>query len=405
MSRVFMSAVLYWLVAVVPAGAQVVLTLEETIARAREQAGAAVIARARLAEAEAGVIDASARFRDNPLIEGATGPRTGPGGWGADVELGVSQQFETGGQRQARLAGARALVDRQRAEGQQSVRDVVFEAASAFLDAIAATERLQIAEGAETIAREILNATERRYALGDIAAIDVNLARIDAARSTATLVGARADLTAAAGTLRAILRIAAAEPIELKGSLDLPPPPVIARLEVSIDQRPEFAALQAEVREAEAQAQLGRALRRPDLGFRLAYAREQSDTILLGGLTVTLPAFQKGEGTVARGVARGNRARAEADIARQAAVASLRTAYAVYEQHAALSAALERDAAPSLADNENLARRSYEAGEMNLMDALLIRRDAVDTRLTIIDRRLDAARSRLTVDFIAGVIQ
>ena len=110
MSRVFMSAVLYWLVAVVPAGAQVVLTLEETIARAREQAGAAVIARARLAEAEAGVSDASARFRDNPLIEGATGPRTGPGGWGADVELGVSQQFETGGQRQARLRGASALV-------------------------------------------------------------------------------------------------------------------------------------------------------------------------------------------------------------------------------------------------------------------------------------------------------
>ena len=405
MSRVLVSAVLYWLVAALPAGAQVVLTLEETIARARQQAGAVVIARARLAEAEAGVIDASARFRDNPLIEGATGPRTGPGGRGVDIELGVSQQFETGGQRQARIAGARAAVDRQRAEGQQSVRGVVFEAASAFLDAIAATERLQIAEGAETIAREMLNATERRYALGDIAAIDVNLARIDAARSTATLVSARADLTAAAGTLRAILRLPAAEPIELKGSLDLPAPFAIDRLEASIDQRPEFATLQAEVREADAQAQLGRALRRPDLGVRLAYAREQSDTILLGGLTVTLPAFQNGQGHVAVGVARANRARAEADVARQAAVAALRTAYAVYEQHAALSAALVSDAAPSLADNETLARRSYEAGEMNLMDSLLIRRDAVDTRLTIIDRRLDAARSRLAVDFIAGVIQ
>ncbi len=87
-------------------------------------------------------------------------------------------------------------------EGQQSVRVIVFEAASAFLDAVAARDRLQIAEGAETIARELLNTTERRFALGDIAAIDVNLARIDAARSTATLVAARADLTAAVGTLR-----------------------------------------------------------------------------------------------------------------------------------------------------------------------------------------------------------
>ena len=49
---------------------------------------------------------------------------------------------------------------------------------------------------------------ERRFALGDIAAIDVNLARIDAARSTARLVSARADLTAAVGTLRSLLRMA-----------------------------------------------------------------------------------------------------------------------------------------------------------------------------------------------------
>src|SRR5688572_11695614 len=405
MARVFSSAAFCWLVAAVSANGQVVLTLQETIDRAREQTGALVVARARTAEAEAGVIDALARFRDNPVLEGAAGPRTGSGTRGVDVEFGVSQQFETGGQRQARTAGARAAVDRQRADGQRSVRDVVFNAASAFLDAVAATERLQIAEGAETIARELLNATERRFALGDIAAIDVNLARIDAARSTATLVSARADLTAAVGTLRALLRIPATEPIELRGSLDLPPPPPMERLEALVETRPEFAVLQAEIREADAQAQLGRALGRPDIGFRLAYAREDSDTIMLGGLTVTLPAFQKGQGTLAAGVAKANRARTETEITRQAALADLRTAYAVYEQHAALSAAFEKDAAASLADNETLARRSYEAGEMNLMDSLLIRRDAIDTRLTIIDRRLDAARSRLTVDFAAGVIQ
>ena len=113
---------LYWVVAAVPAGAQVVLTLQETIGRAHEQAGAVAIARARIVEAEAGVIDASARFRDNPLIEGAAGPPTGSGRRGADVELAVTQQFETGGQRLSRIAGARAAVDWQRAGGQQSVR-------------------------------------------------------------------------------------------------------------------------------------------------------------------------------------------------------------------------------------------------------------------------------------------
>ena len=123
----------------------------------------------------------------------------------------------------------------------------------------------------------------------------------------------------------------------------------------------------------------------------MAYAKEQADTIVLGGLTITLPAFQKGQGTLSRRTrtskpgAHGGRDRA-ADSARR-----VTDRVCGYEQRAALSRALDQSAAPSLADNENLARRSYEVGEMNLMDLLLIRRDAVDTRLTIIDRRLDAA--------------
>ena len=75
MSRVLSSVMFCWLLAVVPAGAQVVLTLQETITRAREQAGAVVIARARITEAEAGLIEASARFRDNPVIEGGRAAR------------------------------------------------------------------------------------------------------------------------------------------------------------------------------------------------------------------------------------------------------------------------------------------------------------------------------------------
>jgi cobalt-zinc-cadmium efflux system outer membrane protein len=105
------------------------------------------------------------------------------------------------------------------------------------------------------------------------------------------------------------------------------------------------------------------------------------------------------------GTARANRARVEADIARETAIAELRAAHSEYEQRAGLAAALQRDTALSLDDNESLATRSYEAGEMNLMDLLQIRRDALGTRLTIIDRHLDAARARLSVDFAAGVLQ
>ena len=407
MSRPVLTVAWGCLCAVIPTivGAQTVLTLEDTIARAREQSGPVAVARARVAEAEADLVDASVRLRDNPVLEGASGPRTGSGSRSADVGLGLSQQFESGGQRLARIAGARAGVERLRAEVQQTARGVIFDAASAFLEGLAATERLQVAEEGDRVAREVLNATERRYALGDIAAIDVNLARIDAARAAAALVSARADLTAAAGALRQVLRLPLNEPIELRGSLDLPPPPPADALVGFVEQRPEFAVFQAEERAGEAQAQLGQALRRPDLGFRVAYAREQSDTIVLGGLTVTLPAFQRGQGTLARGLAQRDRARTEAEVARQSALADLRTAYGVYEQRATLSAELQTGTAPILTDNETLSQRSYEAGEMSLTDFLRIRRDVLDTRLTVVGRRLETAISRLTVDFAAGVLR
>jgi cobalt-zinc-cadmium efflux system outer membrane protein len=387
------------------AAAQTVLTLEETISRAREQSGAVAVARARIAEAEAGVTGASARFRDNPLFEGTAGPRRSDANRYTDLDIGISQSFETGGQRRARVAAARAGVDRQRAEADEASRRAVFDAATAFVEGVSAGERLRIAEESDEVAREFLNAMERRYAAGDIAAIELNVARIDAARSAAVLRAARADLTTAVGALRALLRLPGADPIELRGSLDRPAPLPLASLRAAIDERPDFTALRAESREADAQVELGRALRRPDLGIRVGYEREESDTIVLGGLTVTVPLFQSGQGVLAAGAAHASRTRLELETARQAAVTSLETAYAVYQQQAALADAFARDAGPTVADTDTLARRSYEAGELDLMDLLLIRREALVTRTAVVDRRLAAARSRLMVDFIAGVLR
>jgi cobalt-zinc-cadmium efflux system outer membrane protein len=406
MSRVARAAALAACVSyAVPVSGQIVLTLDGTIARVREQAGAVGVARARIAEAEAAVVEASARFRDNPVVEASAGPRAGSGARYTELDIGLSQQFETGGQRRARIAGAQAAVDRQRADAERTARAVVFDAASAFLDGIAAGERLRLAEEAAAVSADLLHTTERRFAAGDIAAIDVNLARIDVARSAATIGAARGDLATALGTLRTLLRLPPTESIELRGSLESPPLLPLDRLEASVAERPEIIALAADVREAEAQIQLGRALTRPDIGMRAGYEREEGDTIVMAGLTVTLPAFQQGRGTLAAGLARASRSRLEMETTRQSGLSQLRAAYAVLAQRTAVAESLAKDVTPSLADNEALGRRSYEAGEMNLMDLLLIRREALDTRTLIVDRRLDAARSGLDVAFLAGVLR
>jgi outer membrane protein, heavy metal efflux system len=402
---VFLAATAACLCLPAPTRAQTILTLAETVARARERAGPVLVAQARIAEAEADLVTATARFRENPIIEANVGPRTGPDLRSTEVDVGFTQLFETGGQRRARIAGAQASINRFRADLDEARRLAIFDAVIAFVDGVAAGDRLRIAEEGDTLNRELLNATERRYALGDIAAIDVNLARIEVARSAATLRGARADFTAAVGRLRVALQLPIDEPIEIQGSLDLPAPRSIDELRGAIDGRPDFVALRAEIGEAEALIQLGRGLRRPDLGLQVAYEHEAPDNIFLGGLTIAIPAFQRGQGTLAAGVARAARARLQLETARQSAVAQLVAAYSVYQQHATLAGTLETEAMPSLGDNQGLAQRSYEAGELNLMELLLIRRNGLEMRTMLVERRLAAAQSRLEVDYVAGVLR
>src|SRR6185503_1500864 len=105
------------------AGAQaVMLTLEQALARAREQSPAALVARARIEEARGRLAGARVRFRENPTIDAAVGPRSTEVGTLTDVEVGFTQVFETGGQRAARLAGAQAAVSRDVALADEAIR-------------------------------------------------------------------------------------------------------------------------------------------------------------------------------------------------------------------------------------------------------------------------------------------
>ena len=384
------------------AAAQTSLTLERALQRARE--AAVPITAARIAEMESLVADTLPRFHHNPVLEGHAGTRAAPGRTSVDMAIGIAQEFETGGQQQARRAIAEAAVERRTLDADAMARAVLVDVATLFLKGLAAAERVQVADAADTISRALRDASERRFTLGDISAIELNLARVDAARTASTLASLRAEVTTAVGALQTLLRLPPGERIRLEGTLDVTAPAALVQLESAIAMRPDLAARAAEVREAEAETQLGRGMARPNLGLRVAYEREADDHIVLGGLSLTLPVFQTGQSALAGGVARAGRARLDLEAARATALSELRSTYEAFEQRASAVAAAAA-ALPSLADNDNLAQRSYEAGEMNLTDLLLLRRNALEARQSLVALRLDAALERLRVDIIAGVLR
>ena len=99
-------------------------------------------------------------------------------------------------------------------------------------------------------------------------------------------------------------------------------------------QRPELRALEAGVQEAEADVRLGGTYSKPDYGFGVRYSREEGDQIVLGGVTVTLPVFSRGQELRAVGAARAARLRAELDASRARVRLEVRSAFEAYQPEA-----------------------------------------------------------------------
>jgi outer membrane protein TolC len=60
---------------------------------------------------------------------------------------------------------------------------------------------------------------------------------------------------------------------------------------------------------------------------------------------------------------------------------------------------------PGLEENERLARRSFEVGELSLPDLLIIRREFIETRLQYLETLSAAAAASIEWQVAAGVLR
>jgi outer membrane protein, heavy metal efflux system len=379
------------------------MTLAEVLARAREQAPQVVSARLALEETRGRLVGASVRLQSNPQIDGAIGNRNGPDTRFTDFELGFGQAFEPSARRSARIDGADAAIAQSTANVDDITRSVLRSAASAYYRAVHANDRIRLLNASYELATGIYSTADRRFKAGDIAVLDVNIAKASLARVRAQREGAEASKSLALGELRQLLRLDV--DVNVDGTLSRPAEADLALALQTATQRPELRALEAGVQEAEAELRLGQSFSKPEYGLGVRYSQEEGDQIVLGGMTVTLPMFSKGQEQRAVGSARAARLRADLDAARVRINAEVRAAFDAYNRRLAALRVLEADAIPGLDENEQLTTRSFEVGQLGLPDLLLIRREILDTRFQYLDALLEAALARIDLDASAAMLR
>jgi outer membrane protein, heavy metal efflux system len=385
--------------------AQAPLTFEQALTIARERAPRVAVARARIDEARGRLAGAQVRFRDNPVIDASAGPRWLDTGTVTDYDVGISQTFELGNRRAARIEGAEAAISRDTAVSEASTRQVVREVAVAFVRALQAQTRIEVLRAAESVAAEAFAVADRRFRAGDIARLDLNVARGAVSRATSQTRVAEAERTAAIGELKALLAWRDAVDPQPFGNLTDRIRDGRAVQLVPAAERPEVRSLIAEAAEARADVRLGRAFKKPDLGFGMRAKRDEGNRAAVGVFSIALPFFNAGQEQVATGLARERRA----DLERSAVISEIDlragAARQTFELRVAAAEPLERDVLPGLEENERLARRSFEVGELSLPELLVVRREFVDSRLQYVDALADAAIASIDWQMAAGVLR
>ena len=376
------------------------IDLRTAVTRARERAPEAIAVLTRIGEARAHRVGAGVRFIQNMEVEVGGGARFGDPRTLA-LQAQVTQPLEPT-RRGARIDVADAGVVHAQATSEAELRRLGYEVATVFLEARFADLEVELAQRNVDVATRAAAAADRRRKAGDITDLDVNLAKIALGRSRSALSAAQSQRADAVGRLGVLVGAGPGDVITLVGDLR-PEVLTLDALRGAVLNRADVRALEAEASVARAEEALANANGRPDVGVWFGYQLDETDTILLGGLTFTLPVWNRAQGEKA--AARAKRRGAELGRAAVANAASrqLVDAFDAYTRAREAVDVFDREVVPTLVDSETLLERSIETGQIAINDYLVARQEILSGRREYLERELELAKAAATARFVAGV--
>lgn len=378
-------------------------TLDQVLELAARQNPEVLVARAREVEARGRLTTASVRFANNPDLDLFLGSRQqAVGGSTPEVDFNVLQRVEIAGQRGLRIESATAHITQRSADIDMATLTARAATSAAFYRALYAERSRDVARQAEQLADDVGKAAQARYEAGETAVLDVNLARVEQARTRRDRLSAEGLLERAYGELREILALPPDSAVAVIGDWPDATLPSLEALLLRVADRPDIRSLTAGVTEADADWRLTGAMRRPDLVAGVGLRREGGEPVAGAHVGFTMPLFQRNTGAIASAAARIDVARLALDARRRALETRVRSTHKQYMTALDALNALTADGLPLVEENEQLAAESYQAGKLNLVDLLVIRREGFAARRETLDAQLNVALAATELRLAAG---
>jgi len=391
------------------------ITLEQALAEALEKNLSLLAERVNISIAEARLI--TARLRPNPVVS-AGGDHLDLLGTGfneinaagpAEFNLRTDFTIERGGKRSSRIAVAQHALGVAELEFLNAVRGLRLEVQSAFVEALLARHRVELARQNLEALNRIVEVNQVRWRAGDVAEVELIRSRVAALQQANALRRAELDLRTVLIRLQTLMgRARPAPDFDVLGELrrETRVAPLEEWLKIALENRPDLLALRRAVQRSAAELQLELARSKPDVTLGSEYRRQQglagTGNMLGFFVEIPLPVFDRNQGEIAR--AREELRQAELRV--RALEASIRAEVEnAYRQWQSSRESLEQIETAMLAqarEVRDITEYAYRRGEASLLEFLDAQRAFNETMQAYYEARAEYARSLYLLESSAG---
>ena len=312
---------------------------------------------------------------------------------------------ELGGKRAARTKAAektREQAQAQLAELQATVRANV---AAAYFDVLTAQERLVLARDSAALAKSSTDTVSKRVAAGKVSPVEESKARVAEAGVRVELAQAASDQRNALSRLFALLGRIDAPYTVLEGKAEnLPSVPSLADLQPLISSAPGVVLARIEVDRRKALTDLEQSKRVPDVTVSVGMQRsnETQRNVLLFGVSVPLPVFDRNQGNLLEALKLEDKARDEL----QAATVRLHSEVAQARERLSTIIAevqsLKQDVLPGAKSAYDAATIGFENGKFNFLEVLDAQRTYFTAKSQYLKALGEAHRAAADIDRLLG---
>lgn len=398
--------------AVVSAPALAPLTLHETLKRA---AVANPVLRAKLAQlsaAEGAHTDANARLFNNPQLSVEKTRRQVPQSSNSDERRsewssGLSQAFETGGQGRFRREATGAALDALRYEIADAQRQVRSEVTGRFYRVLTLQQRIVLETQALKLFDDAAAAVQKRRQAGEDTKLDANVAMVEAERARNQLALAQEQLIEARSDLAAHLQLIGSALPQAQGDLaPIATGYTLDDLLNNLEVQPRLVALAEREKSANARLRLENANVYPDVTVGVNVGREgpgnARERLTTLSVSVPLPLFKRNAAGIGQAATEATQALIERETARRDARANVTALWFRLASQEQRVRRLQESVVPALTENQNLSIKSRQAGQIGLLEMIVVNRQALDARRDLIEALADYHTTRATLELTAG---